>query len=121
LQWIRVDLAPSGSVEGSAYVEGEEKPSEVARGELLYMRMEREQLYNERGRQRLNHEIEICSRLDHSNVVKFYGVSFALDGEPAMIIQWYGNGTVKDFAKDRDVACRLRLYVSRCNHRRLIH
>jgi hypothetical protein len=65
------------------------------------------------GHQRMNREIEMSIHLEHPNVAKFYGVSFALGGEPAMVMQWYRNGTVRDFVKDRDIFCRLSLV---CQH-----
>lgn len=48
-------------------------------------------------------------RLDHPRVVKLYGIAFVFGGEPAMVTQWYKNGTVVTFSQGQSAGCRLRL------------
>lgn len=52
-------------------------------------------------------------RLEHPNIAKFYGVSFQLGGRPALVMQWYENGTAPNYIKDRSMAFRLTLVSDR--------
>ncbi|EDR03985.1 uncharacterized protein LACBIDRAFT_306311 [Laccaria bicolor S238N-H82] len=66
-----------------------------------------------RARKRLNREVYVWNGLCHPNIARFYGISFRLGGRPALVMQWYQNGTVPNYiynqlrtngAKVRDIA-----------------
>lgn len=52
-------------------------------------------------------------RLEHPNIAKFYGVSFQLAKRPALVMQWYENGTAPNYIKDRPISFRLTLVSDR--------
>ncbi|KAF9460304.1 kinase-like domain-containing protein, partial [Collybia nuda] len=67
-----------------------------------------------RREQRLNQEVNIFMRLDHPNIVKFYGISFVFGGEPAMVMQWCEKGTATTFARHQPISDKLQLVKDIC-------
>ncbi|KAF8054346.1 hypothetical protein FPV67DRAFT_1682643 [Lyophyllum atratum] len=52
---------------------------------------------HEKARKRLNWEVYIWHRLEHPNIVKFFGTSYHLGGRPSMVMQWYKNSSATDY------------------------
>ncbi|KAF8175098.1 kinase-like domain-containing protein [Pholiota molesta] len=50
-----------------------------------------------RSRKRLNREVYVWHRLEHPNVVKLFGTSYHMSGRPAMVMQWYDNGSAAEY------------------------
>jgi serine/threonine protein kinase len=53
--------------------------------------------------------VDVWRRLEHPNIAKFYGVSFQLGERPAVVMEWYNNGTAKDFVEGHSFEDRLPL------------
>jgi len=53
-------------------------------------------------KERLEHEAHIWHHLQHRNVSEFYGIAFNFGYMPALILPFYGNGTVVDYANKKD-------------------
>jgi serine/threonine protein kinase len=65
-----------------------------------------------RARKRLNREVYVWHRLDHPNVVKLFGTSYHMSGRPAMVMQWYENGSAAEYlARKNPNADRLQLIL----------
>ncbi|PPR04154.1 hypothetical protein CVT24_010714 [Panaeolus cyanescens] len=65
-----------------------------------------------RMRKRLNREVYVWHRLEHPNVVKLFGTSYHMASRPAMIMQWYKNGSAADYlARKNPGADRLQLIL----------
>lgn len=48
--------------------------------------------------QNLIHEVACWGTLDHKNISPLYGICFkCVDGRPAMVLPWYGNGTANEY------------------------
>ncbi|KAF9457872.1 kinase-like domain-containing protein [Collybia nuda] len=75
----------------------------------------------ERSRKRLNREVNIWKNLNHPNIAKFLGVSFQLGGRPALVMQWYENGTAPSYIKDRPLEFRLTLVKEVCAGLKYLH
>lgn len=52
-----------------------------------------------KARKRLNRELYVWNRLKHPNIATFFGTSYHMAGRPAMVMQWYGNGSATDYLK----------------------
>ncbi|KAK2467270.1 hypothetical protein APHAL10511_000819 [Amanita phalloides] len=50
-----------------------------------------------RAKKHLRKEVRVWNRLQHKNIARFYGVSFQFDGRPAIVMQWYKNGTAPQY------------------------
>lgn len=57
--------------------------------------------------QRLEHEARIWEYLEHPNVSEFFGLAFNVGSMPALILPFYGNGTVVQYVKEKDDQARL--------------
>ncbi|KAJ7595485.1 kinase-like domain-containing protein [Mycena floridula] len=57
-----------------------------------------------KARKRLNREVYVWHRLDHPNVAAFFGTSYHLGGRPAMIMQWYPNGSATEYLRHKNPA-----------------
>jgi len=54
----------------------------------------------------------VWHRLEHPNVVKLFGTSYHMSGRPAMVMQWYENGSAAEYlAKKNPDADRLQLIL----------
>uniref|UniRef100_A0A8H8CJE6 Protein kinase domain-containing protein n=1 Tax=Psilocybe cubensis TaxID=181762 RepID=A0A8H8CJE6_PSICU len=63
-------------------------------------------------RKKLNKEVYVWHRLEHPNIVKLFGTSYHMSGRPAMIMQWYKNGSAAEYLeKINPEADRLRLIL----------
>ncbi|KAL0959123.1 hypothetical protein HGRIS_014417 [Hohenbuehelia grisea] len=62
-----------------------------------------------KARKRLNREVYVWHRLDHPHIARFYGTSYHMSGRPAMIMQWYKNGSASDYLARNPEADRLSL------------
>lgn len=49
--------------------------------------------------QRLNREVFVWHRLDHPHIARFFGTSYHMAGRPAMVMQWYKNGSATEYLK----------------------
>jgi hypothetical protein len=52
-------------------------------------------------------EVLIWRHLKHPNVSEFYGLAFGLGYMPALILLFYGNGTIINYVKEKNNATRL--------------
>ncbi|KAJ8502893.1 hypothetical protein ONZ45_g11343 [Pleurotus djamor] len=52
-----------------------------------------------KARKRLNREVFVWHRLDHPHIAKFYGTSYHMGNRPAMVMQWYSNGSASGYLK----------------------
>jgi len=76
----------------------------------------------DRVKKRLSREAVIWKRLCHSNILPFYGVSFALKGtRPCLISPWMINGNIRDFAANKLHAERIKLLLDVCDGLRYLH
>ena len=57
--------------------------------------------------QRLEREAHVWQYLDHPNVSEFLGLAFNFGYMPALILPVYGNGTVMEYVKEKDIETRL--------------
>ncbi|PPQ92469.1 hypothetical protein CVT25_009734 [Psilocybe cyanescens] len=65
-----------------------------------------------RARKRLDKEVYVWYRLEHPNIVKLFGTSYHMSGRPAMIMQWYANGSAAEYLeKTNPDADRLQLIL----------
>jgi len=53
-------------------------------------------------KERLEHEAHIWHHLQHQNVSEFYGIAFNFGYMPALILPFYSNGTVVEYANKKD-------------------
>lgn len=60
-------------------------------------------------RKRLEREARIWLSLKHPNVAEFYGLAFNIGHMPALILAFYGNGTVVEYAKNKDNDVRVEV------------
>ncbi|KAF4585151.1 hypothetical protein EYR40_001988 [Pleurotus pulmonarius] len=52
-----------------------------------------------KARKRLNREVFVWHRLDHPHIARFFGTSYHMAGRPAMVMQWYKNGSATEYLK----------------------
>lgn len=65
-----------------------------------------------KARKRLNREVYVWHRLDHPNIATFFGTSYHMAGRPAMVMQWYANGSATDYLRHKNPDIdRLRLIL----------
>ncbi|KAJ3517678.1 hypothetical protein NLJ89_g352 [Agrocybe chaxingu] len=65
-----------------------------------------------RARKRLNREVYVWHRLEHPNIIKLFGTSYHMSGRPAMVMQWYENGSAAEYlSKKNPEADRVRLIL----------
>jgi serine/threonine protein kinase len=60
-------------------------------------------------KERLEREAHIWQHLKHPNVSEFYGLAFNFGYMPALILPFYGNGTVVEYLKERSNEARLAM------------
>ncbi|KDQ59255.1 hypothetical protein JAAARDRAFT_33978 [Jaapia argillacea MUCL 33604] len=63
----------------------------------------------ERARKRLNREVFVWGRLDHPNIVKLFGITYHMNERPAMVMQWYSNGSAVEYLQSHPNESRRRL------------
>ncbi|KZT20454.1 kinase-like protein [Neolentinus lepideus HHB14362 ss-1] len=49
---------------------------------------------------RLNREVYVWHRLDHANIVELFGITYHMEGRPAIVMKWYQNGNATDYLKE---------------------
>jgi len=64
-----------------------------------------------RARKRLNREVYVWHRLDHPNIARMFGTSYHMGGRPAMVLEWYQNGSASEYLKKNPFADRKLLVL----------
>ena len=76
--------------------------------------------------QRFEKEVEVWSKLEHPNILPFYGLFWGIGDLPAMVAPWCSNGDIRNYAhlqEDHsdldglklDLASHLRLCMCQSN------
>jgi O-antigen/teichoic acid export membrane protein len=61
--------------------------------------------------QRLERQARVWQHLQHPNVAEFFGLAFSFGYMPALILPFYGNGTVIEFVKEKDDQVKLDMVL----------
>jgi hypothetical protein len=57
----------------------------------------------------LERAARVWQDLEHPNVSEFFGLAFNFGYMPALILPFYGNGTVIEYVKDKDNETKLNM------------
>lgn len=62
----------------------------------------------------MRREVRVMSQLDHPNIAELLGVSYHLEGNPAIIMKWYELGNASKYIESRpDLPLKERLVLVR--------
>jgi serine/threonine protein kinase len=60
--------------------------------------------------QHLNREVYVWYRLNHANIAKLLGSTYHMGGRPAIVMEWYKNGSAMEYLRSKNPeADRLKL------------